>query len=57
MPTRRKLVGRKIVCNHCSHLTVKGTARVLRKILFFFCPTCWLNDREGCDQQMRAAAS
>jgi hypothetical protein len=51
---RKLLIGRKIICNHCSHRTVQGTARVMRKILFFFCPACWLNDRAGCDAQMLA---
>ena len=48
----KRLVGRKIVCNHFLHRTVKGTARVRRKILFFFCPDCWLNKRSACDKQM-----
>jgi hypothetical protein len=48
------LVGRKILCNHCSHITVKGTARVRRFVLFFFCPKCWLEDRAGCDALMLA---
>lgn len=47
-----KLVGRKIKCNRCNRLTVKGTARVMRAVLFFFCPECWLHDRAGCDAQM-----
>ena len=43
---RRPLVGRKITCNHCGHKTVKGAARVMRKVLFFFCPKCWANRRD-----------
>jgi hypothetical protein len=48
---RKNLVGRKIVCNGCGHTTVKGAARVMRKLLFFFCPSCW-EDRRACEQQM-----
>ena len=50
-PRRAGLVGRKILCNRCLHLTVKGTARVMRKVLFFFCPDCWTQRRE-CEIQM-----
>ena len=49
----RLLVGRKIVCNLCCHKTVKGSARVMRKVLFFFCPSCW-QDRRRCEQHMIA---
>lgn len=51
---RRRLVGRKITCNRCCHKTVKGQARVMRKVLFFFCPKCWAN-RRACEEQMIAA--
>jgi hypothetical protein len=44
--------GRQITCNHCGHKTVKGAARVSRKILFFFCPRCWFDRREGCNSLM-----
>ena len=49
---RKPLIGRKIVCNHCCRTTVKGAARVYKKLLFFFCPECW-RDRRGCEEQMR----
>lgn len=49
--TRKVLVGRKITCNGCCHKTVKGQARVMRKILFFFCPKCWA-DRRACEIHM-----
>ncbi len=48
---RKPLIGRKIVCNKCGHRTVKGAARVMRKLLFFFCPSCWA-DRRSCEQFM-----
>jgi hypothetical protein len=51
---RKILVGRKITCNRCAHKTVKGTARVMRKVLFFFCPKCWA-DRHACELQMNRA--
>ena len=51
----KPLIGRKIPCNRCGHNTVKGAARVMRKILFFFCPECWA-DRKACEEQMRACA-
>jgi late competence protein required for DNA uptake (superfamily II DNA/RNA helicase) len=52
MAFRKPLIGRKIICNHCGHKTVKGTARVRRKVLFFFCPKCWLEQRADCDRFM-----
>jgi hypothetical protein len=48
---RRPLIGRKILCCGCNHLTVKGVSRVMRKVLFFFCPECW-EDRRACEIQM-----
>ena len=52
----RRLVGRKIVCNRCCHTTVKGAARVRRKMLLFFCPECWFGKRSECDAHMIAVA-
>lgn len=49
--TRRLLVGRKIECNGCGGHTVTGAGRVMRKILFFFCPDCWA-DRRACEELM-----
>jgi hypothetical protein len=49
------LAGRKIKCNGCGHTTVTGAGRVMRKIVFFFCPKCW-KDRRGCELQMDAAS-
>ncbi len=51
----RTLIGRKITCNRCCHKTVKGQARVMRKILFFFCPKCWA-DRRACEIHMHKAS-
>lgn len=56
MPRTRRLyrplpAGRKIVCNGCLHKTVKGSARVMRSVLFFFCRTCW-SDRRRCEEHM-----
>lgn len=53
----RRLIGRKITCNHCGHKTVKGTAQVLRKILFMFCEECWLSKRESCNSHMKAVSA
>jgi hypothetical protein len=53
MAVRRPMVGRKIKCNGCLHVTVKGAARVMRKVLFFFCPDCW-SDRRKCEIMMDA---
>lgn len=50
-----RLVGRKIECCHCGEKTVKGAARVMRFVLFFFCRDCWRNHRGACEAQMRAA--
>ena len=60
MPKPRRIfrplpAGRRITCNHCLRKTVKGTARVMRSVLFFFCRSCW-NDRAACEAQMREAA-
>ena len=48
--------GRPITCNRCEHKTVKGAARVMRKVLFFFCPKCW-HDRGACEEFMRRVAA
>ena len=53
---RKPLVGRKIICNHCERKTIKGAARVMRKVLFFFCPQCWRN-RDACENQMRSVTA
>ena len=45
---KQPMIGRKIHCNKCIHVTVKGAARVMRKVLFFFCPVCW-SDRRSCE--------
>jgi hypothetical protein len=37
-----------VLCSGCEHLTVKGTTRVMKKLLFFFCPDCW-RDRRACE--------
>ena len=50
------LSGRTIECNHCGRYTVQGAARIFHKILFFFCPLCWDQDRAGCNAQMVAVA-
>lgn len=52
---RKRLVGRKVKCNGCEMPTVEGAARVMRKILFFFCPHCW-SDRRACEIQMDLAS-
>jgi hypothetical protein len=44
----KSLVGRKITCNMCERKTVAGASRVMRKVLFFFCPGCWF-DRRSCE--------
>ena len=51
-PRGKPLVGRKIPCNHCGHRTVQGTARVRRKVLFFFCPDCWTKKHADRNEQM-----
>ncbi len=51
-PRGKPLVGRKIVCNHCEHRTVQGTARVRRKVLFFFYTDCWTRKHDECNAQM-----
>lgn len=52
----RKLeAGRKVTCNGCLRPTVKGVSRVMRYILFFFCPACWAH-REECEEHMRRCA-
>ena len=51
MSPYKKLIGRKITCNKCGQKTVKGAARVMRKVLFFFCPDCW-RDRRACEVLM-----
>lgn len=52
----KKLVGRLILCNRCERKTVKGAARVMRKVLFFFCPKCW-EDRRACEVFMDKATA
>lgn len=52
---RRRLVGRKVKCNGCEMPTVEGAARVMRKVLFFFCRHCW-SDRRACEIQMDLAS-
>jgi hypothetical protein len=52
---KQGLVGRKIECCGCHRATVKGAARVMRKVLFFFCLECWA-DREKCEEWMRRVA-
>ena len=54
---RKRLIGRKVKCSHCNHACVQGTARVLRKVLFLFCASCWLNHRDDCEAQMRSATA
>jgi hypothetical protein len=49
---RKLIAGRRITCNCCAHKTVKGQARVRRKVLFFFCPDCWFGKREKCNTLM-----
>jgi hypothetical protein len=51
--TRRAQLGpgRKVICNACLQWTVQGASRVMRKMLFFFCPTCW-SDRRACEVLM-----
>lgn len=48
---RRKRGGRLVTCSGCSHKTVAGTTRVMRKIVFHFCPACWI-DRRRCELLM-----
>ena len=52
---RKRQVGRKVICMRCELPTVKGAARVMRKLLFFFCPKYW-SDREACEQHMQAVS-
>ena len=47
-----KEAGRQIPCSLCPRSGVKGTARVYRKLLFFFCPVCWLKRRTECNAWM-----
>lgn len=48
---------RKIVCSHCSKVFLgRGASRVMRFVLFHFCPRCWMN-RKACEEQMAAATA
>ena len=45
---------RPILCDKCSRIfRGGGMTRVMRKIMFHFCPRCW-RDREACEMYMRA---
>lgn len=52
----RKEAGRQIACSLCPASGVQGTAQVYRKLLFFFCPPCWLYRRTECNAWMRGVA-
>jgi hypothetical protein len=54
--TKQKEAGRQIPCSLCPATTVQGSAQVYRKLLFFFCPPCWLNRRAECNSFMRRVA-
>jgi hypothetical protein len=47
---------RKLDCSNCGHTTVQGSSQVFRKFLFHFCPLCWLQRREVCNDHMRRVA-
>ena len=52
-----KTTGRIVQCNKCWHrFRGKGASRVMRKMLFFFCPPCWSN-RNACEELMFKATS
>jgi hypothetical protein len=53
----KSLVGRKVVCSHCSRRTTFGKIGILRKIMFLFCQDCWGTKSEACIRQMKAVAS
>jgi len=53
---RKPMVGRKLTCSQCAHRTVKGTMRVLRSVVFVFCPDCWIDKHEACEAQMCSVA-
>ncbi len=41
---------RTIKCSFCGFdFTTKGTTRVLRKICFQFCASCWWHKRDACE--------
>jgi hypothetical protein len=45
---------RAIKCNlHGKIFYGKGTTRVLHKIVFTFCESCWLTRRDDCDDHMK----
>ena len=47
---------RPIGCHRCSRVFREGgVGRVMRKLVFFFCPVCWL-DRDACEEFMRRVA-
>jgi hypothetical protein len=48
--------GRQIPCSLCPTTMVEGSAQVYRKLLFFFCPACWLRRRTECNDFMRRVA-
>jgi hypothetical protein len=48
---------RPILCAKCNSIfRGKGTSRVMRKLLFFFCAKCW-RDRDACEELMRSIAA
>lgn len=47
---------RAVKCNHCGKkFRGLGASRVMRKMLFLFCPRCW-SDRRSCEIFMDAAS-
>jgi hypothetical protein len=51
------MMTRKILCYRCVKIfRGKGASRVMRKVLFHFCPKCWRN-REACEEHMRKATA
>lgn len=49
-------MSRPITCNMCAKVfRGAGASRVLRKVLFFFCPRCWVN-RMLCEAFMKQVA-
>ena len=50
-------VGRRILCDMCSNVFQgAGQSRVMRKVVFHFCPKCWAN-RRACEVHMDRVSS
>lgn len=48
--------GRKVRCSRCPFNTVRGVTRVLRHVVFHFCPSCWLRNHAECEDLMQKSA-